>query len=323
VSTSIRLLLVAAAICAAIVPIPPRLVEEWYSRGVYPAIQRVLTPFSNLVPFALFDAAALVLLAWLGIGFWRRGRTVGWLSAISSSGIRVVTVTAVVFLLFLATWGFNYRRVPLHEQLDYDQSRITHEAALELGGHALAKVNALHASAHGTVGVGAGLERAFGSAQRILGHAQLAVPGVPKRSLLERYFRAAAIDGMTNPFFLEIILNPDALPFERPFVLAHEWAHLAGYANEAEANFVAWLACTEGDAMAGGADVAARGGPAAGSAGGRRALRDRVAHGPGDGAGGVRCLSARQSRAGGCGELYRGRAPDAGCGVARRAQPVP
>ena len=38
------------------------------------------------------------------------------------------------------------------------------------------------------------------------------------------------------------------LPIERPFVLAHEWAHLAGYADESEANFVAWLACAHGDA---------------------------------------------------------------------------
>ena len=55
---------------------------------------------------------------------------------------------------------------------------------------------------------------------------------------------------MTDPFFLEIILNPDVLPSERPFVLAHEWAHLAGYADESEANFVAWLTCIRGSAAA-------------------------------------------------------------------------
>jgi hypothetical protein len=33
------------------------------------------------------------------------------------------------------------------------------------------------------------------------------------------------------------------LPFERPMVLAHEWSHLAGIADEGEANFVAWIAC--------------------------------------------------------------------------------
>jgi hypothetical protein len=37
------------------------------------------------------------------------------------------------------------------------------------------------------------------------------------------------------------------LPFERPMTLGHEWAHLAGFADEADASAVAWLACTLGD----------------------------------------------------------------------------
>ena len=55
---------------------------------------------------------------------------------------------------------------------------------------------------------------------------------------------------MTDPFFLEVIVNTDVLDIERPFVIAHEWAHLAGYADESEANFVAWLTCLEGDSLA-------------------------------------------------------------------------
>jgi hypothetical protein len=38
------------------------------------------------------------------------------------------------------------------------------------------------------------------------------------------------------------------LPFERPFVVAHEWSHLAGIADEGEANFTGWLACVRGSA---------------------------------------------------------------------------
>jgi hypothetical protein len=48
---------------------------------------------------------------------------------------------------------------------------------------------------------------------------------------------------MINPFGLEVLANPDLLPFERPFVAAHEWGHLAGFADEADANFVGWLTC--------------------------------------------------------------------------------
>jgi hypothetical protein len=55
---------------------------------------------------------------------------------------------------------------------------------------------------------------------------------------------------MTDPFFLETLVAPDLLDVERPFVVAHEWAHLAGYADESEANFVAWLTCRHGDEAA-------------------------------------------------------------------------
>ncbi len=55
---------------------------------------------------------------------------------------------------------------------------------------------------------------------------------------------------MTDPFLLETMLAPDLLDVERPFVIAHEWAHLAGYADESEANFVAYLTCRRGDAAA-------------------------------------------------------------------------
>jgi hypothetical protein len=50
---------------------------------------------------------------------------------------------------------------------------------------------------------------------------------------------------MTDPFFLETLVNADLLPFERPLVVAHEWAHLAGFVDEGEANFVGWLATRE------------------------------------------------------------------------------
>ena len=51
---------------------------------------------------------------------------------------------------------------------------------------------------------------------------------------------------MINPLALESIVHRDLLPFERPFVLAHEWAHLAGHGDEAEASAVGWFACMNG-----------------------------------------------------------------------------
>jgi hypothetical protein len=53
---------------------------------------------------------------------------------------------------------------------------------------------------------------------------------------------------MTDPFLLETLVATDLLPVERPFVVAHEWSHLAGIGDEGEANFVGWVACLRGSA---------------------------------------------------------------------------
>ena len=143
---NLRVTLIAAALVAAIVPLPSRLVEAWYSRRFYPAIQGVVTPLSNLVPVALLDIAVLVLLVVLAIVFWRRVRASGIRRALISSALSLVTLAAVVFLLFLAIWGLNYRRLPLDQKLEYDQRRVTREAAIRLGSHAVREVNALHAA---------------------------------------------------------------------------------------------------------------------------------------------------------------------------------
>jgi len=83
-----------------------------------------------------------------------------------------------------------------------------------------------------------------------LGRRTVITPSRPKRSLLGPFFRAAGVDGMHAPFLLETLLNPDLTPPERPAVLAHEWAHLAGYAPEDDASFVGLLAALRGDAGA-------------------------------------------------------------------------
>jgi hypothetical protein len=243
-----RIAIVVLALGAAVVPLPADAIERWYSNGVYPRIQAALTNVSNPVPWALLDAAVALVAIGLIVSIIRRFRdrkSTGMARAFAEACGDVIVVAACAYLVFLALWGMNYRRVPLESKVDYVESRVTTDSARELARVSVQQVNALYAAAHG--GPEGSLEAAFQAAQRRLGAPWLAMPGVPKRSFLELYFRRAAIDGMTNPFFLEVILNREVLPFERPFVLAHEWGHLAGYADEAEANLVAWLTCLEGD----------------------------------------------------------------------------
>jgi uncharacterized protein DUF3810 len=242
--------LVLLAVAAAIVPVPADTVERWYSNGIYPRIQSVMTAATNPIPIAVLDFAAAILIG-LGLAwFVRRARSIGAARALLRAGARVVACAALVYLLFLGLWGLNYRRVPLEGKLDYERSRVTRDAAMALANTAADFMNHGYPAAHAGPPDMRSLERSFADVQRALGAHRDAVPGVPKRSVLTWYFRRAAIDGMTDPFFLEIIINPEVLDIERPFVVAHEWAHLAGYANESEANFLAWLTCVRADALA-------------------------------------------------------------------------
>jgi len=238
---------VIAFLCA-VVPFPPQTVERVYSTDWYLRIQGVMTTASNTIPIACLDiAVACVLIAAIEMVI-SRTRALGPKTAFKRNLLTAASAASWLYLLFLALWGLNYRRTPLEQKLDYDPSRLTRDAAIVFTANAVTQANNLYTAAHASSFTRGALETSFGEAQIALGATRLAVPGVLKHSLVNYYFRRAAIDGMTDPFFLEVIVNPDVLEFERPFVIAHEWAHLAGYANEAEANFVAWLACVRGPA---------------------------------------------------------------------------
>lgn len=241
-----------AALAAALVPLPPGLVETWYSRGAYPIVQRALTPLTNLVPVAVLDAAILVAVAIVLSPLLRRHANEAhrWRRALTDTALTIVVGASVAYLAFLALWGLNYRRVPLEEQLVFDPRRVSAARATDLLALSAQRLNRSFVEATPEAIVAVRLDDGFALAQEMVGSRGRAVPGLPKASLLGYYFRAAAIDGMTVPFFLEIILNPETLPIERPFVVAHEWAHLAGYANEAEASFVAWLSCLRAGPLA-------------------------------------------------------------------------
>jgi hypothetical protein len=245
-----EVLLVLIAAAAAFAPVPPALIERAYSTSLYLRLQRIVTSTSNLVPFALFDALIIVTLAaWLiaiGVDLVRQRRA--WMRILARLVVRTVVWAAAFYLVFLLVWGLNYRRVPLADKLRFDPDAISSEAAVSLATTTVNQLNALHDRAHesswpGRSSVDPSLVASLQRTQRELGASFAVVPGRPKVTLLDPYFRRAGVDGMTDPYFLETMVQSDVLPFERPFIVAHEWAHLAGFANESEANFVGWLTC--------------------------------------------------------------------------------
>jgi len=241
---------VAVALGLFLAPLDPVMVERWYSGRLYLQLQPRITAVSSLIPFAAFD---LILLATVAIVAWivaaavralRRGQR--W-RALGTAAARLLTTGACLYIWFLAAWGLNYQRVPLLERLELAHAAPTTGTVLALGREAVDRLNQLHAPARGAGWLDpwrdASLQQAFRATQADLSGARRAAPGPLKQSIIGPYFRWASVDGMIDPFALEVLANPDLLPFEKPFVAGHEWAHLAGYADESEASFVGFLTC--------------------------------------------------------------------------------
>lgn len=250
--------MIVLAVVAALMPIPPLFVERWFSAGVYPRLQRVVTPFTNLLPIAWFDIILIAVVGGTITLLVKAGRQTRherkWRPLLDRCWMLLVA-SACLYLLFLMLWGMNYRRLPMTQRLEMKGVAPARDDVTQMGLTAIGRLNALHARAHALGWPGdewrqADLVNAFHTAQQLLADTPPVVPGRLKRTILAPYFRWTGVDGMVDPFALEVLANPDLLPFERPFVAAHEWAHLAGFADESEASFVGWLATLRGNEAA-------------------------------------------------------------------------
>ena len=236
-------------------PWPAAFVDVAYSRGLYRWEQTFLTTISNLTPWTWFD----VLIA-IAVGLCLRrlallvrdARAAGPIAALAQAGRRIARATGYVLLAFLLLWGLNYRRTPLMTLL----APVTPPAAstddlrqLALDASSLAARTRPAARRHllSYDDVADVLPAPFNLSLTRLGLPPLIVTGRPKYTIFTPFFTRAGVNGMVDPFALESLVHPDLLPFERPFVLAHEWGHLAGLADEAEASALGWSACMRGD----------------------------------------------------------------------------
>ncbi|MEW6206815.1 MAG: DUF3810 family protein [Acidobacteriota bacterium] len=246
----IKISAIALALLFALFPFPVSFIERFYTNGFYSRLQSVITPATNLLPFAFGDLLIIALIilipAWWALRI-KKARGKRW-REMGRLAFNTLTLAAIIFLGFLFLWGFNYQRQPLAARLDYDNQRLTEEALKQFKRLAVERVDVEYAQARTvewpdeTTWRGE-LHQSFGETIALLGQARNIAAARPKTSLFDFYFGSAGIAGMVNPFGLEVILDGETLFFEKPFTLAHEWAHLAGYANESEASFVGAIAC--------------------------------------------------------------------------------
>ncbi len=232
-----------------------RWIEVHYSNGIYPAIDRGVRALTGPIPFTLGDVALLAVLIAL-VACWvrtlRASRRDRRLVTTGSLAIRTLALAALAYLWFDFSWAFNYSRIPLADKIPLHDERTNQDSVLAFAEHVVGELNANVAAAHRELRTehvddtsnALALQPRFEKVIARLGDRSTFNPPRVKPTIFQPLFEASATTGFTDPWTHEVNLDASAFDFERPALYAHEWAHIAGFADETEANLISVLACT-------------------------------------------------------------------------------
>ena len=243
--------LIVLAIGIKIVSYFPRVVERWYSNGLYPQISRVQRVMFGWVPFSVGDIIYLGVGIWLLIGFVRLIKRLVRRQADKAYLLtclrKIVFFCLLVYVLFNGLWGLNYNRLDIADQLELEvHPYTTVELTRLLQGVSdrLAVMDSVRLTDRGQLRHHRALfEKAIDAYQRRGAENPLFSYNHPsiKASLFSYLGDYIGFLGYYNPFTGEAQVNTTVPVFTQPFTACHEIAHQMGYAKENEANLMGYL----------------------------------------------------------------------------------
>ncbi|HUX97475.1 MAG TPA: DUF3810 domain-containing protein [Bacteroidales bacterium] len=222
----------------------PSFVEDYYSEGFYTVFARILSFFSRLLPFSLWDIFWFLAIFSLLVGIAlviRKKFKLRKLLLITGQ------ILALLYAYFYISWGFNYFRPDIEKRIGLELQSVDEK----LFRTALDSVIVMVNKSHTLIGnedyndIDRKVEESYSDNSSIL---DIKYPNGyrrPKKMIFSNLIVKFGISGYFGPFFNEINLNRRILPMEYPFLLAHEKAHQFGVSRESDANLVAFIVCTK------------------------------------------------------------------------------
>ncbi|MBN8838122.1 MAG: DUF3810 domain-containing protein [Sphingobacteriia bacterium] len=233
----------------------PRIIEQYYSTGIYPRIAGFLRAVTQMLPFsagdifyALFVLALLISLV-KGIRMLFAARFS--LKTILYTILSVVRKTAWIFICFYFLWGLNYYRAGIAYQLKMQDADYTVDDLCTITDSLIVKVNHYRRKlsadsvlpSHYTKEIfnnAAVYYKKLSASYPFLVYHHASV----KPSMYNSLAAYIGFTGYYNPFSGEAQLRTDVPAILLPYTACHEIAHQLGYASETEANFVGYLAAS-------------------------------------------------------------------------------
>ncbi len=230
-------------LCIQYLKSQPEWVETFYALGFYRYFSKIFQAITSILPFSIGDilyaVVILFLLNKLRLIILKRIR-LRW-----SILLQLTAYASVVYFWFHLSWGFNYYRLPLHQQLEIKNNYSTEELA-RFTSQLVNKSNDIHylITRNDTIPVmfksteSEFRDLVFRNMDSIQFLDQKAGYQSIKPSLLSLPLSYMGFGGYLNPFTHEAQYNDKVPKYKYPSLIAHEMAHQIGYAKENEANFV-------------------------------------------------------------------------------------
>jgi predicted membrane protein len=226
----------------------PQTVEAVYSRSVYPFLMAPWSRLLSSVPIALAPWFALALIAAVVLCFlfWPVGKA----AAITGASLSVLVAW------FFLGWGMNYQRLSWGQSHGWTVSGGTVHQLETLAEHLTERANALRGAMverDSASWKSDGVRHAVTAAYSKAGSADPLLAGDwgdPKAFPFSDLMSWLGLSGIFIPFTGEPMVNVGPSDWQLPFTMAHEAAHLRGWAREDEANFLAfWVLRDNPDPM--------------------------------------------------------------------------
>lgn len=262
-----RLLLLLPGIAAWIVTVyaqyHPGWTEQVYSLSLYPGLSAAVAYLPSLLGFALTEwLVILFILFCLGyivssirkVVKTKKGRSM----AVYRGAAGAAAIFSMLFFVFTALCGLNYHRYTFTYYTGYDMAQSSAEELEQLCTSLAGEMDHVRKQLGEDTDLFTAGPGDFESSaeQSVLAVQTLAAQypvlerplySTPKPVVLSPLMSLAGISGVFVPFTMESNINRDVPYFMYAATMTHELAHQSGFMREDEANFIAYLACTQSD----------------------------------------------------------------------------
>ena len=232
-------------------------VADFFNENVSQLFRTALAKITSFLPFSLAEAVVLTLPVWVYLSIravfnYMDTRPNGF----GRSVVSLLSVIALLFSVFTFNIAAGYRATTLDVKLGYETGDVSVDELKEVAEYTVEKLNSL---ADGIDYAPNGSYRAYTHADTVekalLSYDKLEekygfitnFKAPVKRLAISPLMTYTHISGVYTFFTGEANLNTNYPEYVNVFTVAHEMAHQRGIARENEANFIAYLVCTESD----------------------------------------------------------------------------